>query len=596
MPMFKNLHHFLYPELAEPAHGHPEGQSPVSLGKQTSEPARVRGLRWLLPLASVMVGVGCVEPLPDETNTPVTIPNVDDDEDGATTATDCNDSDPAVYPGAAELCDGVDQDCDQVADEDVVSTWYYDADGDGSGDPELSFSSCTAPIGYVATGGDCDDTNPAIFQNAPDICDGIDNDCDEAIDEDLFTYYQDTDQDEHGNPAVTSQFCSNEAAFEAGYAPVGDDCNDLNAIIYPGALELCDDLDNDCDSAIDEDNLQPFYPDGDGDGYGATGSTPVEDCRAPVGYADKAGDCNDTVPAINPGAKEVCNGIDDDCDSATDETGALGEVTFYRDEDGDGFGNDTQFFSSCDPTVPFGYSTKGGDCNDANASIHPGVPELCDGIDNNCDGNLSSQETLDSDNDGTINCIDPTVYAMNFDAGIGDWQIHDILYSSEWSVTNGCLFEDDGSAYSYAYGPELGSLTTWTLTVDTKTVSDRNDAVGFVFGMKSVNEFFAVVWKDPADDNNDYNPAGEVELYTCNYYCSKLASDNDSAPITMPRDTFTKITLSVAGQTVKFRVGNTEVFSYTDASNRIPPLLQAGLYSEDNDGGVCYDNFVVTNP
>lgn len=113
-------------------------------------------------------------PGPADTDTPV-----DSDGDGVVDTQDCAPGDPTIHPGAAEVCDGVDQDCDGDIDEDAIdqSTWFADEDEDGHGDPEVYEVACEVP-GAVAVGDDCDDSNAAVHPGAEEVCgDGVDNDC-----------------------------------------------------------------------------------------------------------------------------------------------------------------------------------------------------------------------------------------------------------------------------------------------------------------------------------------------------------------------------------------------------------------------------------
>ncbi|MFT4975655.1 MAG: hypothetical protein ACI8S6_001542 [Myxococcota bacterium] len=161
------------------------------------------------------------------------------------------------------------------------------------------------------------------------------------------------------------------------------DCDDDDARINPGQPEVCNSVDDNCDGQIDEGVIGTFYPDADGDGYGNQ-SSPIELCNIQPNLIEVGEDCNDGDASINPDGVEICDRADNNCDGEVDEDLI---VTLYRDEDGDGYGQDGTGSEGC----PNGTDAElGGDCDDFNADLYPNAREICgDGIINNCD---SSEE------------------------------------------------------------------------------------------------------------------------------------------------------------------------------------------------------------
>lgn len=247
----------------------------------------------------------------------------DRDGDGFKKSDDCDDNDANINPNATEVCDGVDNDCDGEVDEDLATTYFADADGDGYGDSDNTTSACSLPSGYVTNDKDCDDTNADVNPDASeDYTNEVDDDCDGTVDDEDGDSYTITsggdcdDQDATVNPGATEDpengvddNCDgniDEAAQEPtdndGDGFLSDeDCDDNDAQIHPDAEEVCDFVDNNCDGNIDEDDICALT-DFDEDGF----------------TADV--DCDDEDPTVNPDALEICsNGVDDNCDGEVDE-------------------------------------------------------------------------------------------------------------------------------------------------------------------------------------------------------------------------------------------------------------------------------------
>ncbi len=411
--------------------------------------------------------------------------------------TDCDDTLPTAHPSEAEVCDGVDNDCDGDVDEGTLFTFFLDDDRDGFGDAAgTTIEACFAPDGYADDDDDCDDTRGFVSPSAPEVCDGealdedcdgvsnpedlcncaapdsrscaalgvcasgtqdcaggmwgacsiagsaevcngLDDDCDGSVDEGLLVRcFEDADGDTFPVVAAAlAELCPDAARPFVSGCPVGYtnreplgalslDCEGADPGRFPGAVETCDAIDQDCDGAIDEGLRITCYDDGDGDGYALGAATARDLCpppgmstcpmgttsRAPMGVGTS--DCDDANAARSPSAIETCNGVDDDCDGVIDD--AL-RVACYTDADGDGYAvSGATATQSCpDPSTgacPAGRTSRAPmgagtiDCDDGAATRAPSVAEVCNAIDDDCDGMVDELLRLtcytDADHDG----------------------------------------------------------------------------------------------------------------------------------------------------------------------------------------------------
>lgn len=184
------------------------------------------------------------------------------------------------------------------------------------------------------------------------------------------TYYRDLDGDGVGSATSGTSLACDVAP--TGYSAQSGDCNDNDEFTFPGKVETCNHRDDDCDGSIDEGlPVQAFYEDADGDGHGILGGATKMDCGPSEGFAALSDDCVDTDKNRHPGADEVCNFVDDDCDGRIDE-GA--RVTC-------GVGMCARYGLTCDATL----------CT-------PGKPEpeLCNYLDDDCDGVIDNAATCSS--------------------------------------------------------------------------------------------------------------------------------------------------------------------------------------------------------
>jgi hypothetical protein len=391
--------------------------------------------------------------------------------------TDCDDAAGSTYPGAPEYCDGVDSDCDGTLDEDDATdaqTWYADSDSDGYGDPLTTDVACYQPSGYVGDDSDCDDTVDRVHPGADEYCNGVDDDCDGTVDEadalDVTTWYADSDGDGYGDDGSTLAQCNQPS----GYESLGGDCDDTDASRSPGEAEVVGDgIDSDCEGG------ESCYADADGDGYRTDDlvSSADMDCSdsGEALASVTSGDCDDTDASIYPGAPGViADGIDQDCD---------GLETCYADADGDSYRTDVLVASldpDCSDSGEALASMTSGDCDDSDASVHPGATETYgDEIDSNCNGLEGCY--VDADNDGyrtsstvsssDTDCSDPGEATLSDPSGDCDDGNSAINPGASETTGDGVDYDCDGTEICYrdydddGYRPD--STSTYTSLLDT---------------------------------------------------------------------------------------------------------------------------------
>ncbi|MEC7987398.1 MAG: MopE-related protein, partial [Myxococcota bacterium] len=396
----------------------------------------------------------------------------------AVQGTDCDDADMAIHPAASEVCDGLDNNCNnQIDDEDgtldtsTQSTFYLDGDIDGYGDINSPVDACALPSGYIDNAEDCDDANNAIFPGATEgVGDEIDQDCDgeeicyENADGDAFRTATEIPSSNLscGDPgealaSMSSGDCDDASATTypgaagnesapslcrrdddgdgygdsavLGNVTSGTDCDDSNSALHPGVDEVCDGIDNDCDSLIDDadDSIDPsllstFYRDGDSDGYGDPGQV-GDYCAQPGGSVSNGDDCDDSDATLTPEDNDfdgysTCDGDCDDSDATRHP-----DTIWYSDGDGDGYGDPSTAQTQCQPPATDDIQT-GGDCDDADASLNLDDEDgdgysTCDG---DCDDFDDTRSLDDLDSDGVSTCdgdcddSDPTVDALDADS------------------------------------------------------------------------------------------------------------------------------------------------------------------------------------
>jgi gliding motility-associated-like protein len=281
---------------------------------------------------------------------------------GVYNAEDCDDTNPQINPSITEICNLIDDNCDGQIDEGVQTVYYADVDGDGYGDLNHLVMACVQPVGFVlnaldcndnlltyldvdqdgygvgnpiACGAgnntDCNDINANMNPGVIEVCNGIDDNCSGVADEGLLTtFYQDLDADAYGDPNNMIAACTQPAGFVLNNL----DCNDVANWANPDGVEVCNGIDDNCNGAIDENVLLVYYADADGDSYG----NPLDSllsCTQPDAYIDNNLDCNDAVSTAYPGASEVYDAWDNNCDGLINEGFEFIPDAFSPNNDGD---------------------------------------------------------------------------------------------------------------------------------------------------------------------------------------------------------------------------------------------------------------------
>jgi alpha-tubulin suppressor-like RCC1 family protein len=237
----------------------------------------------------------------------------------------------------------------------LTNTFYFDGDMDGFGDEYITEQACTPSPGFVEEV-DCDDYTATTHPGALEQCNGMDDNCDGAVDDGNPSGGEDCATGQPGVCAAGMTACANGSVV----------CQQRQA----ASTEQCDGLDNDCNGASDE---------GNPGGRQACDTGELGVCGEGVTYCTHG--AIECVP-MRGASPEVCDSLDNDCDGQPDD--GLAFQAWYRDQDGDNYGLTSQSVQSC--AQPSGHAPNAGDCNDAQPSLNPGATEVCDAVDNNCNG------------------------------------------------------------------------------------------------------------------------------------------------------------------------------------------------------------------
>lgn len=381
-------------------------------------------------------------------------PNSDSDGDGVLDEFDC-------FPENPDLGIG-------------IPTWA-DGDGDGFGDGEMIWS-CELGDGLAEVPGDCDDTDESAYPGAPEVCDGADNNCSGAVDDsatDAPTWFADFDQDGQGTASWGVVACD----APAGYVDSDTDCDDADAAVYLGADELCNGVDDNCDGTTDEDSaldVTTWYPDADVDGFGAP-DVSVLACEQPVDHVADNTDCDDDKPQVNPGADEICDALDNDCDGAVDFDASLpGD---YADLD-DVFENAPADQHICVGTGTFG---GGGYTRSEGLTLHGS------GVDKTIiDANYQQLLALGDGGDfglTELQVVNAVAVDSSGEGGMVYFDQPSELWLRNVKLTDGACETSDYCDGGIAYWDDGGSMVASDVEVDGFTYDGSNNVRSSMYGL-----------------------------------------------------------------------------------------------------------------
>jgi predicted outer membrane repeat protein len=294
---------------------------------------------------------------------------------------------------------------------------------------------------------DCDDLDASVNPEAAETCNGVDDNCDGYIDEDVsFVAYWDRDGDGFGDVSRARRVC----ALPADGTTVAGDCDDSDPNSSPSAIEQCDGRDQDCDGTADNGVTTTYYVDNDHDGHGGASATAQACDVAPPGYASAADDCDDTDPNAWTNAPEQCDEADNDCDGVIDEDVPLTRV--WVDADGDGGGDPSKPALACGAIT--GFATGPSDCDDTDLAIGPNATEIADNAqDEDCDGWTDERAVPDHFPDVAA-AIDGARPGDVIQVGAGTWYVTLDLTGRD------LVLAGEGCDQTVLYGEGSGSVIT----------------------------------------------------------------------------------------------------------------------------------------